>query len=299
MWCSYVFWYVFVKSTFFPLLDCRVIRVLPPSLEEIKVAKDQEKEEKILGKRKKRFFPPYNVFKYELQQLDSDNHDLKIVEANDIRREPGIYMRRKNLLFLKNMMEFDKNGGSYYRVLKSVREKYDLDSMPFDEIFSGPEPEFETDIKPLPDDALFSDEDDSNDSAIANSKKPKEEFMEIPLEKDSGLCGKYWETPAKRSNSHWWPPNTALSATSASGSKMTTTADDQKNDSLMELAAEIAAQSTPPKKPTSVSGQPAPEETTSDPQQASNFRQPSPKMSSDVITTTASTSSGPGEVCTF
>ena len=169
-----------------------------------------------------------------------------------------------------------------------------------DDIFSGPEPEFETDIK-TPENALFSDEeDDSDDSTIANSKKPKEEFMEIPLEKDSGLCGKYWETPAKRSNSHWWPPNTALSATSASGSKMTTTADDEKNTSFMELAAEIAAQSTPPKQPTSVSGQPAPEKTTSDPQQASNFRQPSPKMSSDVITTTASTSSGPGgEVCTF
>ena len=179
-----------MKSTFFPLLDCTVIRVLPPSPEEIKVAKDQEKEEKILGKRKKRFFPPYNVFKYELQQLDSDNHDLKIVEANDIRREPGIYMRRKNLLFLKNMMEFDKKGGSYYRVLKSVREKYDLDGMPFDEIFSGPEPEFETDIK-TPENALFSDEeDDSDDSTIANSKNPKEEFMEIPLEKGRDMLPK-------------------------------------------------------------------------------------------------------------
>ena len=62
-----------------------------------------------------------------------------------------------------------------------------------DDIFSGPE--FEMNIKKL-ENALFSDkEDDSDDSTIANSKKPKEEFMEIRLEKDSGLCGKYWETP--------------------------------------------------------------------------------------------------------
>ena len=253
----------------------------------MRVAKDQESEEKILGKRKKKFFPPYNVFKYELQQLDSDNPDLKIVEANDIRREPGIYMRRKNLLFLKNMMEFDKeDAGGYYRVLKSVREKYNLDGMRFDEIFAGPEPEFETDVKP-PETPLFSDEEeddeDSNESTVSN-KKTNKEFIEVPFEKDSGLCGNYWQTPSKRSNSHWWPG--AESATSAGESKMKTTADDEQNTSFMELAAEIAGQSTPPQNHISVSGQPVvPEKSTSD-------GQPAPQMSSDVITTTASTSSG-------
>ena len=64
-----------------------------------------------------------------------------------------------------------------------------------DDIFSGPEPEFETDIK-TPENALFSDEeDDSDDSTIANSKNPKEEFMEIPLEKGRDMLpklGKIW-----------------------------------------------------------------------------------------------------------
>ena len=190
---------------------------MPPTPEEMREAKAQENNaEKIRGKRKKRFFPPYDMFKYELQQLDSNNPDLKIVEANDIRREPGIYMRRKNLLFLKNMMEFDKKD-SHCRVLKSVREKYNLEGMRFDEIFAGPEPEFETDVKP-PETPLFSDEEEddediSNDSIISNkktgstvsSKKTNEDFIVVPAEKDTGLCGNYWQTPSKRSNSHGWP----------------------------------------------------------------------------------------------
>jgi chromosome segregation ATPase len=52
----------------------------------------------------------------------------------------------------------------------------------------------------------------------------------------------------------------------------------------------------PPEKNTSVARQPAPEKTTSDrPQKPTSFRQPTPQMSSDAITTTTSTASS-GEI---
>ena len=66
---------------------------------------------------------------------------IRVVDADDIRREKGIYTREKNLLFLKNMIELSEDGNHHVR--STFCDKYKLKEMPFTEIFAGPEPVFE------------------------------------------------------------------------------------------------------------------------------------------------------------
>merc|ERR1712020_198002 len=62
--------------------DCRVLKVIPPSQEEIDKDAEEEREEEQKNKKdgspskkkvKKSFFPPDHLFKYELQEMDPDN----------------------------------------------------------------------------------------------------------------------------------------------------------------------------------------------------------------------------------
>ena len=50
------------------------------------------------------------------------NFQVRIVDADDIRREKGIYTREKNLLFLKNVIELSSDGN--HHLLKQVEDKY-------------------------------------------------------------------------------------------------------------------------------------------------------------------------------
>ena len=63
--------------------DCKVLKVLPPSQEEIDQDAEEEREEEEKNgkspskkpKAKKSFFPPDHLFKYELQEIEPDNPD--------------------------------------------------------------------------------------------------------------------------------------------------------------------------------------------------------------------------------
>ena len=64
--------------------DCKVLKVIPPTQEEIDkdAEEDREEEEKAAKegspskkKPKKTFFPPDHLFKYELQEVEPDNPD--------------------------------------------------------------------------------------------------------------------------------------------------------------------------------------------------------------------------------
>ncbi len=151
--------------------DCKVLKVIPPSQDEIDkdAAEEREEEEKASSpkkKPKKTFFPPDHLFKYELQEMDPDNPEdnpvrytlsfplwsafhlisfwhlqPRIIDAEDIRREKGTFTREKNTLFLKNLVELDDSGNLILQ--KSIRDKYKIQDLTFTDIFAGPEPIFE------------------------------------------------------------------------------------------------------------------------------------------------------------
>ena len=73
--------------------DCKVLKVLPPSQEEIDQDAEEEREEEEKNgkspskkpKAKKSFFPPDHLFKYELQEIEPDNPDDNPVSICAIR----------------------------------------------------------------------------------------------------------------------------------------------------------------------------------------------------------------------
>ena len=52
---------------------------------------------------------------------------VRTIDAEDIRREKGTFTREKNLLFLKNLLEFLEDSGNL-GLVESVREKSKLNS---------------------------------------------------------------------------------------------------------------------------------------------------------------------------
>ena len=159
--------------------ECKVLKVIPPTQEEIDKDKEEEREaeekekkereenekeskEKATteeskspkkGKEKKAFLPHDYLFKYEVLETmpdDPDNNPVVTVEADDVRREKGCYTREKNLLFLKNVVELGRDGN--FRLKKDVAERHKINDFSFHDIFAGPPPEFEETkrIKGLP-----------------------------------------------------------------------------------------------------------------------------------------------------
>ncbi len=137
--------------------DCKILRVIPPSPEEI--AKDAQEEAEELEKErkeaeakgdsppkkpkdKKSFSPPDHLFKYEVVEIEPDDpevNEVVIVDAEDIRREKGTYTREKNLLFLKSLVDLNKEGN--FVVKDAIKDK--MAGLTFDQVFAGPEPVFE------------------------------------------------------------------------------------------------------------------------------------------------------------
>ncbi len=138
--------------------DCKILRVIPPTQEEVdkdaaEEAEEAEKERKEAAEKgepspkrskdKKSFSPPDHLFRYEVVEVEPDNpevNEIVIVDAEDVRREKGTYTREKNLLFLKNLVEMGKDGNNF-TVKEELRAKYAETT--FEQIFSGPVPAFE------------------------------------------------------------------------------------------------------------------------------------------------------------
>ncbi|XP_019881429.2 bromodomain adjacent to zinc finger domain protein 1A isoform X2 [Aethina tumida] len=89
------------------------------------------------------FFPPANVYKYEIEHLDAEDEDVSeimIVDHSQIRRRKSAFSREKSKLFLKQYVEPDENG--IWVVKPSAVEDFGLNKMKFDQIFDGPLPNF-------------------------------------------------------------------------------------------------------------------------------------------------------------
>merc|ERR1712013_621756 len=93
--------------------------------------------------------PPDHLYKYEVEETEPDDEDmveLHVIEADDIKREKGVLTRDKLNLYLKNVVELD---GAIFRLKSKAIKMYNLDSIQINDIFAGPEPEFEESIRKI------------------------------------------------------------------------------------------------------------------------------------------------------
>ncbi|CAH0550662.1 unnamed protein product [Brassicogethes aeneus] len=121
--------------------DSHVLQVIAPAEETIK---QQITSTKNGTSPERQFFPPFNVYKYEIEHLDAEDEDVSeimIVDHSQIRRKKSVFNREKSKLFLKQYVEQDLNG--VWVIKPSVIETFGISKIQFDQIFDGPMPNFE------------------------------------------------------------------------------------------------------------------------------------------------------------
>lgn len=85
------------------------------------------------------------MYKYEIEHLDADDEDISeimIVDHNQLRRKKAMFSREKCKLFLKQYVQQDSN--MHWIIKSSSIKDFGIDKMRFDNIFSGPEPAFDS-----------------------------------------------------------------------------------------------------------------------------------------------------------
>ena len=83
------------------------------------------------------------MFKYEVEETEPDDEDmveLHIIEADDRKREKGLFSREKLNLYLKSVVQLD---GAVFKVKPKASKLYNLDTLKIEDVFAGPEPQFE------------------------------------------------------------------------------------------------------------------------------------------------------------
>lgn len=91
-----------------------------------------------------------------------------IIEASHVRRKKGPASKEKIRLFLKQFVEQDDNG--IWIVKESVKRRFNLSSVKFDQIFDGPLPDFDASKKA---------------KAVTNGKKVRQETLAKYLKKSN------------------------------------------------------------------------------------------------------------------
>ncbi|EFA07691.2 hypothetical protein TcasGA2_TC030765 [Tribolium castaneum] len=117
--------------------DSHVLQVIPPPNKQTKSpTKNGNTNDKHCN-------PPANLYKYEIEHLDANDHDISefmIVDCSQMRRKKGTYSREKCKLFLKQYAEQDSRG--VFVIKPSALKAFNLDKITFDKIFGGQPPEF-------------------------------------------------------------------------------------------------------------------------------------------------------------
>jgi len=143
--------------------ESKILRVIPPTEAEIKADADEVVEvdpsppesadkEDIKPKNdegSKVANPPDHLYKYEVEETEPDDPDmveLHVIEADDIKREKGVFTRDKLSLYLKNVVELD---GATFRLKSKAVKMYNLDTLSLSNIFAGPEPQFEESMRKI------------------------------------------------------------------------------------------------------------------------------------------------------
>merc|ERR1739844_747226 len=77
---------------------------------------------------------------------DEDMVELHIIEADDIKREKGLFSRDKLNLYLKSVVQLD---GAVFKVKPKASKLYNLDALKIEDVFAGPEPQFEESLRKI------------------------------------------------------------------------------------------------------------------------------------------------------
>ena len=148
--------------------ESTVLRVIPPTEEEIKADMEEITEVEEDGSPKKEEDgkdsassgpsleerlknPPDHLYKYEVEETCPDDEDIvehHVIEADDVRRDKGILNREKLSLYLKNVVELE--GGVMLKLKPKGIKIYSLDTVKWTDIYSGPEPQFEESLRKVP-----------------------------------------------------------------------------------------------------------------------------------------------------
>jgi len=135
--------------------DAKVARVIPPTQQEIDKDNEDDDDEicevdengsptspKKDNNKPKGASVPDHLFKYEVEEVEPEDEDMvviRVIPAEDVKREKGVFSRDKLNLYLKNVLELD---GTHYKVKEKCSKMYDLESVRFEDIFAGPAPQF-------------------------------------------------------------------------------------------------------------------------------------------------------------
>ncbi|CAH0385775.1 unnamed protein product [Bemisia tabaci] len=115
-------------------IECHVIQVTEPTAEELSSYGGTKK----IGERQ--FWPPCELFHYEVEQLDSSGEDsVFVISASQVKRRKGVYTRDKNRLYIK---QFFHQVGSTWKLKEEALSKYGISRVKFDQIFVGDPPQF-------------------------------------------------------------------------------------------------------------------------------------------------------------
>ena len=139
--------------------ESKILRVVAPTEAEIAADAAEQEDEvqevnqdgspKKVSPEIKKEAPADHLFKYEVQETEPDDEDMievHIIEADDIKREKGMFTRDKRNLYLKNVLELD---GVVYKLKAQAAQAYSVSSMKMEDVFAGPEPEFEESLRKI------------------------------------------------------------------------------------------------------------------------------------------------------
>ncbi|XP_050514752.1 bromodomain adjacent to zinc finger domain protein 1A [Diabrotica virgifera virgifera] len=160
--------------------DSHVLQVIAPPADTIKSPKNGNKTDT-------HFWPPANLFKYEIEHLDAEDNDISeimIVDCNQIRRRKGSFNRDKCKLFLRQYVEHDSKG--IFGIKPAVIEELGINKIKFDQIFDGPLPNFEVSKE--------------KEKKPSTKKKLNQEKMSKYLTKTNGDVTKMPAKPAQNTN---------------------------------------------------------------------------------------------------
>ena len=112
--------------------ESRILRVIAPTAEEVAAEGAATQEEVVevrpdgspVKEKVKVAAVPDHLFKYEVEETEPDDEDmveLHTIEADDIKREKGLFTRDKLNLYLKNVMELE---GQVFKVKAKAAKMY-------------------------------------------------------------------------------------------------------------------------------------------------------------------------------
>lgn len=164
--------------------ECHILSVIAPNEEQYK---NDIKTNGSVSPTERNFIPSANLYKYEIEHLDSEDTDISeimIVDSAQLRRKKALFSRDKCKLFLKQYVEQDDRG--IFIIKQAILDKFNISSVKWEMIFNGPLPNFQS--------------SKNFEKAVNNKKKHKQETLSKYLEKNGFVMKRDGEAKVGKNN---------------------------------------------------------------------------------------------------